>query len=130
MNNLIQLLSLGWRCGYPRYVPGLPQRGRAIRRADWGTSARLPRCCLGKCKSRHERRLWCRYQLLSDIFRLGKALFYFFGRRRLTQESKNIPDGVDMPIRLSITPSAISSNFRAQIYLNGWQIGKYINNIG
>ncbi|KAF9472855.1 glycoside hydrolase family 35 protein [Pholiota conissans] len=41
-----------------------------------------------------------------------------------------IPPGVDMPVRLSITPSAITSNFRVQIYLNGWQIGKYINNIG
>ncbi|KAF8892186.1 glycosyl hydrolases family 35-domain-containing protein [Infundibulicybe gibba] len=42
----------------------------------------------------------------------------------------NVPDGVDMPVRLSITPSAITSNFRVQIYLNGWQVGKYINNIG
>ncbi|KAG6910916.1 hypothetical protein DXG01_006599 [Tephrocybe rancida] len=42
----------------------------------------------------------------------------------------NIPDGVDIPIRLSITPSATASNFRVQIYLNGWQVGKYTNNIG
>ncbi|KAH0584129.1 hypothetical protein H2248_009695 [Termitomyces sp. 'cryptogamus'] len=42
----------------------------------------------------------------------------------------NVPDGLDLPIRLSFTPSAISSNFRVQIYLNGWQIGKYTNNIG
>ncbi|KAF5389137.1 hypothetical protein D9757_004987 [Collybiopsis confluens] len=42
----------------------------------------------------------------------------------------SIPQGFDVPVRLSITPSAISSNFRAQIYLNGWQIGKYFNNIG
>ncbi|KAF5386932.1 hypothetical protein D9615_001717 [Tricholomella constricta] len=42
----------------------------------------------------------------------------------------NIPDGLDIPIRLSITPSALTSNFRVQIYLNGWQVGKYINNIG
>ncbi|KAF5351319.1 hypothetical protein D9758_008015 [Tetrapyrgos nigripes] len=41
-----------------------------------------------------------------------------------------IPDGIDFPVRLSITPSDISSNFRAQIYLNGWQVGKYINNLG
>ncbi|KDR78586.1 hypothetical protein GALMADRAFT_244026 [Galerina marginata CBS 339.88] len=41
-----------------------------------------------------------------------------------------VPAGIDMPIRLSITPSAKTSNFRAQIYLNGWQVGKYINNIG
>ncbi|KAJ3760155.1 glycoside hydrolase family 35 protein [Lentinula raphanica] len=42
----------------------------------------------------------------------------------------NIPDGLDVPMRLSFTPSAITSNFRVQIYLNGWQIGKYINNLG
>ncbi|KAG6854992.1 hypothetical protein C0991_009815, partial [Blastosporella zonata] len=42
----------------------------------------------------------------------------------------NVPDGVDFPIRLSITPSAQTSNFRVQIYLNGWQVGKYTNNIG
>ncbi|KAF8997897.1 glycoside hydrolase family 35 protein [Cyathus striatus] len=41
-----------------------------------------------------------------------------------------LPDDVDVPIRLSITPSDITSNFRVQIYLNGWQVGKYINNIG
>jgi len=41
-----------------------------------------------------------------------------------------IPDGLDVPIRLSITPSVLTSNYRVQIYLNGWQIGKYINNIG
>ncbi|THH33323.1 hypothetical protein EUX98_g844 [Antrodiella citrinella] len=47
-----------------------------------------------------------------------------------TTFNPNIPDDVDVPVRLSITPSAQSSNFRIQIYLNGWQLGKYINNIG
>ncbi|KAF8645087.1 hypothetical protein AX16_008145 [Volvariella volvacea WC 439] len=42
----------------------------------------------------------------------------------------DLPDDVDVPIRLAITPSIITSNFRVQIYLNGWQVGKYINNIG
>ncbi|KAJ3735068.1 glycoside hydrolase family 35 protein [Lentinula guzmanii] len=42
----------------------------------------------------------------------------------------NVPDGYDVPVRLSFTPSSITSNYRAQIYLNGWQIGKYINNFG
>ncbi|KAJ8456901.1 hypothetical protein ONZ45_g18534 [Pleurotus djamor] len=42
----------------------------------------------------------------------------------------NLPDGFDVPIRLKITPSGITSRFRAQIYLNGWQFGKYINDIG
>ncbi|THV02543.1 glycoside hydrolase family 35 protein [Dendrothele bispora CBS 962.96] len=41
-----------------------------------------------------------------------------------------ISGGLDVPVRLSITPSDVTSNFRVQIYLNGWQVGKYINNIG
>ncbi|CAK5269747.1 unnamed protein product [Mycena citricolor] len=43
-----------------------------------------------------------------------------------------VPDGVDAPIRLSILQSsaATPTNFRLQIYLNGWQVGKYINSIG
>ncbi|KAJ7589475.1 glycoside hydrolase family 35 protein [Mycena floridula] len=47
-----------------------------------------------------------------------------------TSFNLSIPQGVDVPVRLSFTPSAITSNFRVQVYLNGWQIGKYINNIG
>ncbi|KAH8834879.1 glycoside hydrolase family 35 protein [Flagelloscypha sp. PMI_526] len=42
----------------------------------------------------------------------------------------NIPEGYDVPIALSITPSASTSRFRAQIYINGWQFGKYVNDIG
>ncbi|KAH7914518.1 glycoside hydrolase family 35 protein [Hygrophoropsis aurantiaca] len=42
----------------------------------------------------------------------------------------SLPEGYDVPIRLSITPSNITSNFRTQIYLNGWQLGKYVNNLG
>ncbi|KAJ7164663.1 glycoside hydrolase family 35 protein [Mycena crocata] len=39
--------------------------------------------------------------------------------------------GIDAPVRLSVTRnSTIASNFRLQIYLNGWQIGKYANSIG
>jgi hypothetical protein len=40
--------------------------------------------------------------------------------------------GIDAPVRLSVTRStaAVVSNFRLQIYLNGWQIGKYVNSIG
>ena len=40
------------------------------------------------------------------------------------------PLDVDVPIRLSITPSDINVHFRVQIYLNGWQLGKYVNNLG
>ncbi|KAI0074511.1 glycoside hydrolase family 35 protein [Panus rudis PR-1116 ss-1] len=42
----------------------------------------------------------------------------------------DLPADMDVPIRLSLTPADISSNYRVQIYLNGWQLGKYINNIG
>ncbi|KAI0091585.1 glycoside hydrolase family 35 protein [Irpex rosettiformis] len=42
----------------------------------------------------------------------------------------NLPKNTDVPIRLSITPSAMTSHFRVQIYLNGWMLGKYINDIG
>ncbi|GJJ13402.1 hypothetical protein Clacol_007656 [Clathrus columnatus] len=39
-----------------------------------------------------------------------------------TTFSLNLEDDfIDTPIRLSITPSNITSNFRVQIYLNGWQ---------
>ncbi|KAJ7644336.1 glycoside hydrolase family 35 protein [Roridomyces roridus] len=43
-----------------------------------------------------------------------------------------ISAGIDAPVRLSVTrsTSAVVSNFRLQIYLNGWQIGKYVNSIG
>ncbi|KAI0318758.1 glycoside hydrolase family 35 protein [Amylostereum chailletii] len=40
------------------------------------------------------------------------------------------PTNVDVPVRVVITPSDISQNYRVQIYLNGWQLGKYINNLG
>ncbi|KAH8833226.1 glycoside hydrolase family 35 protein [Flagelloscypha sp. PMI_526] len=42
----------------------------------------------------------------------------------------SIPDGYDVPISLSITPAASTSRFRAQIYINGWQFGKFVNTIG
>ncbi|KAJ7855955.1 glycoside hydrolase family 35 protein [Mycena olivaceomarginata] len=40
--------------------------------------------------------------------------------------------GIDAPVRLSVTRSNSTtvSNFRLQIYLNGWQVGKYVNSIG
>ncbi|KZV68017.1 glycoside hydrolase family 35 protein [Peniophora sp. CONT] len=37
---------------------------------------------------------------------------------------------IDIPLRLSITPSDTGVHFRVQIYLNGWQLGKYVNNLG
>ncbi|KAJ7729673.1 glycoside hydrolase family 35 protein [Mycena maculata] len=42
-----------------------------------------------------------------------------------------VSTGIDAPVRLNVTRSADSlSNFRLQIYLNGWQMGKYVNSIG
>ncbi|KAJ7714180.1 glycoside hydrolase family 35 protein [Mycena metata] len=40
--------------------------------------------------------------------------------------------GTDAPVRLSVTRSndTTVSNFRLQFYLNGWQMGKYVNSIG
>jgi len=43
---------------------------------------------------------------------------------------QNAPLNVDIPLRLNIVPDDISQNYRVQIYLNGWQLGKYVNNLG
>ncbi|KAJ7688379.1 glycoside hydrolase superfamily [Mycena rosella] len=42
----------------------------------------------------------------------------------------NIPAGVDYPLALVITNSTTNPNFRSQLYVNGYQFGKYVNNIG
>ncbi|KAH7111200.1 beta-galactosidase [Dactylonectria macrodidyma] len=47
----------------------------------------------------------------------------------------DLPAGYDIPISLVFTnstntKSSAPANFRAQIFVNGWQFGKYINNIG
>ncbi|KAJ3523822.1 hypothetical protein NM208_g12305 [Fusarium decemcellulare] len=53
----------------------------------------------------------------------------------------DLPQGYDIPISLSIknstqpsgsghTGSPAVANFRIQIYVNGWQLGKYVNNLG
>ncbi|KAF3903977.1 Beta-galactosidase [Arthrobotrys entomopaga] len=41
----------------------------------------------------------------------------------------NVPDGVDYPMSVDIGGSTDTA-FRVEIYVNGWQFGKYINNIG
>ena len=43
---------------------------------------------------------------------------------------QSLPANSDVPIRLSFTPSAETVRYRVQIYLNGWMLGKYINDIG
>ncbi|TRM69220.1 glycoside hydrolase family 35 protein [Schizophyllum amplum] len=47
-----------------------------------------------------------------------------------TQFDWTLPDGFDVPIRLVFETTDIESNYRAQVYINGWQVGKYVNNIG
>ncbi|KAK7061407.1 beta-galactosidase [Favolaschia claudopus] len=47
-----------------------------------------------------------------------------------TSFALNIPAGVDYPLAIVFTNSTTNPHFRAQLYVNGWQFGKYVNNIG
>ncbi|KAJ7237206.1 glycoside hydrolase family 35 protein [Mycena haematopus] len=47
-----------------------------------------------------------------------------------TSFALNIPAGVDYPLALVLTNSTTNPHFRAQLYVNGWQFGKYVNHIG
>ncbi|KAF2152398.1 glycoside hydrolase family 35 protein [Myriangium duriaei CBS 260.36] len=48
----------------------------------------------------------------------------------------NVPEGYDIPLSLSFTnattldASGLSVAFRCQVYVNGYQFGKYVNNVG
>ncbi|GLB33458.1 putative beta-galactosidase, domain 3 [Lyophyllum shimeji] len=42
----------------------------------------------------------------------------------------NIPKGVDYPLALVVSNSTVNPFFRSQFYVNGYQFGKYVNNIG
>ncbi|KAJ7781617.1 glycoside hydrolase family 35 protein [Mycena metata] len=42
----------------------------------------------------------------------------------------NIPAGVDYPLALVLTNATTNPLFRAQLYVNGYQFGKYVNHIG
>ncbi|KAI1264071.1 putative beta-galactosidase [Xylariaceae sp. FL1019] len=42
----------------------------------------------------------------------------------------DIPTGYDVPLSFVFTNTTTVSNFRAQLYVNGWQFGKYVNNLG
>lgn len=44
--------------------------------------------------------------------------------------SQSLPTGADVPIRLRIVSNDVTANYRAQVYLNGWMLGKYINELG
>lgn len=41
----------------------------------------------------------------------------------------DVPPGVDASLGLTITDTP-SKSYRAQIFLNGWNVGQYINNVG
>ncbi|KAJ7367956.1 galactose-binding domain-like protein [Mycena albidolilacea] len=47
-----------------------------------------------------------------------------------TSFTLNIPAGVDYPLALVLINSTTNPHFRAQLYVNGWQFGKYVNHIG
>ncbi|KAH7102986.1 glycoside hydrolase family 35 protein [Auriculariales sp. MPI-PUGE-AT-0066] len=47
-----------------------------------------------------------------------------------TKFNLNVPSGLDYPISVQITNSTINPHYRAQIYVNGYQFGKYVNSIG
>jgi hypothetical protein len=53
-----------------------------------------------------------------------------------TQFSLNVPSGIWAPLGLKLTPpgggvaGSGQANYQALIYLNGWLIGRYINNMG
>jgi hypothetical protein len=53
-----------------------------------------------------------------------------------TQFDLNIPSGYDVPMSFRFTNATSSTNgssvaaYRAQLYVNGWQYGKYVSNVG
>ncbi|KAH8676554.1 putative beta-galactosidase A [Tricladium varicosporioides] len=42
----------------------------------------------------------------------------------------DVPRGLDVPISINIKNSTVPTTYRALIYVNGWQFGKYVNNMG
>ncbi|KAA8894151.1 glycoside hydrolase family 35 protein [Sphaerosporella brunnea] len=42
----------------------------------------------------------------------------------------NLPEGYDIPLAFTFGNCTESPNFRAQLYVNGYQFGKYANNVG
>ncbi|KAL0935658.1 beta-galactosidase [Colletotrichum truncatum] len=52
-----------------------------------------------------------------------------------TNLNLDMPEGYDIPLSLVVdkginTSRATATSFRLQLFVNGWQIGKYVNNIG
>jgi hypothetical protein len=46
-----------------------------------------------------------------------------------TEFNLDVPAGYDVPMSFTFT-NATSAAYRAQIYVNGWQYGKYVSNVG
>lgn len=42
----------------------------------------------------------------------------------------DMPSGVDYPIAIAVTNSTSNPHYRAQIFVNGYQFGRYVNSIG
>ncbi|KAJ7638480.1 glycoside hydrolase family 35 protein [Roridomyces roridus] len=66
---------------------------------------------------------WARGAPTQGIAHAGVAFYR-------TTFNLNVPQGVDYPLAIALTKSMTPSNFRAQIYVNGYSFGKYVNNIG
>ncbi|KAF7331749.1 Beta-galactosidase [Mycena kentingensis (nom. inval.)] len=66
---------------------------------------------------------WAKGSPLTGIQHPGVAFYR-------TTFSLNVPTGVDYPMALVVTNSTTNPLFRAQFYVNGYQFGKYVNNIG
>ncbi|KAL7275683.1 hypothetical protein RUND412_001370 [Rhizina undulata] len=47
-----------------------------------------------------------------------------------TDFTLNLPTGYDIPLAFTFTNSTATFNFRSQLYVNGYQFGKYVNNVG
>ena len=46
-----------------------------------------------------------------------------------TNFTLDIPSNVDMPLGFQFTPTP-SSNYRSLLYVNGWQFGRFVSNLG
>lgn len=62
----------------------------------------------------------------SGVDKAGVAMYH-------TTFSLSLPKGYDIPLSFSFTNTTIDgaiANYRAQLWINGYQFGKYVNNIG
>ncbi|KAF7912608.1 uncharacterized protein EAF01_001629 [Botrytis porri] len=57
---------------------------------------------------------------------VGNAGVGFF----TTKFNLSIPEGWDVPLGFVFNGTGTPGNYRAQLFVNGWQFGKYVNNLG